>query len=81
MDANDKVEGDSQSQEFAAISQLRVEMHKLIMRYGEESDVTLYQVLGMLEVVKQDLMDLRKKPAQAAPDDEDDNDGEDWKKQ
>jgi hypothetical protein len=35
---------------------LRVEIHAVLRRYGQESDVTIAEVLGVLELVKQDLL-------------------------
>lgn len=40
-----------------ASDQLRKEMLSLAIRYGEESDITVYQILGVLEIVKLDLVD------------------------
>lgn len=40
-----------------ASSQIRHAIHEVIRRYGQESDITLYQVIGVLEVVKLDLVD------------------------
>lgn len=38
--------------------QLRKELHDVIRRYGEESDVTVYQAVGVLEIVKVDLIEM-----------------------
>lgn len=38
--------------------QLRKEIHNVISRYGQESDVTVYQTIGVLEVVKLDLIEM-----------------------
>lgn len=40
-----------------ASSQLRREIRNVIRRYGEESDVTVYQAIGVLEIVKLDLVE------------------------
>lgn len=45
-------------QSVQASAQLRRELIALIRRYGYESDVTVYQAIGVLEVVKLDLIDL-----------------------
>lgn len=37
--------------------QLRKEIWAVIRRYGKESDVSIYTVLGTLEVVKADLIE------------------------
>lgn len=39
-------------------SQFRMEIHAVIRRYSEESDLTVYQTLGALEVVKHDLINM-----------------------
>lgn len=39
-------------------SMLRKELRSVIQRYGQESDVTVYQLIGCLEVVKQDVIDM-----------------------
>lgn len=44
-----------------ASNQLRVEIRNLIRRYGRESDVTVYQAIGILEIVKLDLVDMLEK--------------------
>lgn len=44
--------------EVPASDQLRKEIHGLIRRYGQESDVTVYQALGVLEIVKLDLVEM-----------------------
>ena len=44
-----------------ANTMLKKEMEALIYRYSQESDVTVYSVIGALEVVKQNLMDKWKK--------------------
>lgn len=41
-----------------APSQLRREIMNIIRRYGQESDVTIYQAIGALEIVKADLIDI-----------------------
>ena len=41
-----------------ASAQMRKEIKKVIRRYGEESDVTVYQALGVLEIVKSDLIEM-----------------------
>jgi hypothetical protein len=40
---------------------LKNEIEALICRYSQESDVTVYSVIGALEVIKQNLMDKWKK--------------------
>jgi septum formation topological specificity factor MinE len=40
-----------------ANSQLRREILALIYRYGQESDVTVYSVLGVLDIVKADIIE------------------------
>lgn len=44
-----------------ASDQLRRELHQVISRYGQESDVTFYQTIGVLEIVKLDLVDMLEK--------------------
>lgn len=44
-----------------ASDQLRRELHDVIYRYGVESDVTVYQAIGVLEMVKLDLVDMLEK--------------------
>jgi hypothetical protein len=44
--------------DVSANTQLREEIHKLILRAGKESDITVYQALGVLEIVKFDLIEL-----------------------
>ena len=44
-----------------ASCQLRREVHDVIRRYGQESDVTVYQAIGVLEIVKIDLVDMLEK--------------------
>jgi len=42
----------------SASNQLRREIREVIRRYGLESDVTVYQAIGVLEIVKLDLVDM-----------------------
>jgi len=44
-----------------ASDQLRQEIREVIRRYGQESDVTVYQAIGVLEIVKFDLVDMLEK--------------------
>lgn len=44
-----------------ASDQLRRELHAVIRRYGQESDVTVYQAIGVLEIVKLDLVEMLEK--------------------
>lgn len=46
---------------MAASDQLRAQIHATIGRYAEESDITTYQVVGVLEAVKFDLMEALEK--------------------
>ena len=39
-----------------ATNQLHDEIETLIHRYSKDSDVTAYQIIGMLEVIKSDLI-------------------------
>lgn len=41
-----------------ADNQLRHEIVELIQRYGVETNMTVYQAIGLLEVVKRDLLKL-----------------------
>lgn len=41
-----------------ASDQLRREIHAVIRRYGQESQVTAYQAIGVLEIVKFDIVDM-----------------------
>lgn len=43
---------------LTASNQLRREIHEVIRRYGQESNVTVYQAIGVLEIVKLDLVDM-----------------------
>jgi len=40
---------------------LRREIHSILRRYGQESDITLYQAIGTLEIVKLDLVEMLEK--------------------
>ena len=40
---------------------LRRELRAVIRRYGQESEVTVYQAIGVLEIVKLDLVDMLEK--------------------
>lgn len=42
---------------ISASDQLRVEIHNVITRMSKESDLTVYQVLGCLEIVKLDIVE------------------------
>lgn len=48
-------------QPVPASDQLRHEIHEAIRRYGEESDATVYQAIGVLEIVKLDLVEMLDK--------------------
>lgn len=50
------MKSDPSDQSILATNQLHDEIEKLIHRYSKESDVTMYQVLGMLEIIKSDLI-------------------------
>lgn len=41
--------------------QVRQEIHAVIKRYGKESDLHAYQLIGILEVVKADILELLAK--------------------
>lgn len=41
-----------------ACDQLRGEIHACIRRYGLEANTTVYQILGVLEIVKIDLVEM-----------------------
>ena len=41
-----------------ASKQLRRELHDVIRRYSQESDVPVYQAVGVLEIVKIDLAEM-----------------------
>ena len=41
-----------------ASNQLRRELRAVIRRFGQESDVTVFQAIGVLEIVKLDLVDM-----------------------
>ena len=41
-------------------TQLKNELEAVILRYSKESDVTVYSVIGALEIVKQNLIDKMK---------------------
>lgn len=44
-----------------ASDQLREQIHADITRYGQESGITVYQAIGVLECVKMDLWDTLTK--------------------
>lgn len=44
--------------------QLRRELFSVIRRWSQESDVTLCEALGVLELLKADLLHLLEQPAQ-----------------
>lgn len=48
-------------EDIPASDQLRKEIHAVISRYSQESDVTTYQVIGVLEIVKLDLVEMLEK--------------------
>lgn len=45
------------------------EIHAIVKRYGDESDITIFQVVGVLEAVKLDLLEWMNEE-----DDDDDDD-------
>jgi len=45
----------------ASSDQIRIEFHAVILRYMDESDLQIYQVIGALEAVKMDLWDMLEK--------------------
>lgn len=45
----------------SAQDQLRVEIHSAIRRYGQESDLSVYMAVAVLEVVKFDLLEMLTK--------------------
>lgn len=48
----------SDGEKQPATAQLRMEIWNLcVNRYGQESDITVWETIGVLEVVKADLMD------------------------
>lgn len=47
---------DETSKTLSASDRIRREIHDVIRRYGEESDVTVYQALGVLRMVEHDLI-------------------------
>lgn len=57
-------------------NQMRVEIHKIISRYGEESDVSVYTTIGVLEVVKANLLDHLAELDEKWREDHPDDDGE-----
>jgi len=46
--------------ETDSLDQLRRELLDLMRRYGQENDVTVYQAIGVIEIVKLDLMEKLK---------------------
>ena len=48
-------------EQVPASDQLRQQIHDVITRYGQESDITIYQAIGVLECVKMDLWDTLTK--------------------
>ncbi len=52
---------DSESSEVFAGDQLRHEIWNCIRRSGMESDVTAYQALGVLEIIKADIIESLEK--------------------
>lgn len=51
-------EPESSFQSLGASRLLRQEILNTIRRYGQESDVTVYQAIGVLEIVKLDLVEI-----------------------
>lgn len=49
-------------------NQIRKELHAVIKRYMDESDVTVYQMLGTLDAVKMDLWDMLERKWQRGND-------------
>lgn len=45
----------------SAAEQLYQELHRVVSRYGKESDVTVFETVGALEAVKLDMMDELKR--------------------
>jgi len=43
---------------LSASDQLRDEIFNMCVRYGDESDISIYQTIGALEVVKANLLDF-----------------------
>lgn len=41
-----------------ASDELRKELHKLIRSHGEKNDVTIYQAIGVVEIVKFELVGM-----------------------
>lgn len=50
--------GSSDDQSVPASDQLRKQIHDVIRRYGQESELTVYQAVGVLEIVKLDLVEM-----------------------
>lgn len=46
-----------ESQAVKASNQLRLEIDNVIDRYSDEADLTAYQVIGILEVIKADIIE------------------------
>lgn len=47
----------SDHDDTVASNQLRREILNIISRYGSESDVTIYQILGVLTIIQHDMID------------------------
>lgn len=48
-------------------TQLRNELMAVIVRYGKESDVSVYAAVGALEVVKADLLEILAEATEQQP--------------
>lgn len=61
----------SDHDDTVASNQLRREILNIISRYGSESDVTIYQILGVLTIIQHDMIDaLESKHEQKGPQNE-----------
>lgn len=50
-----------------ASDQIVNEIGSVMRRYAHESDVTVYQLIGALEIVKSDLIEMLDKPNKRKP--------------
>lgn len=55
---------DENDSNVQASNQLRAEIRSVLKRYGQESGITVYQAIGVLEVVKHDLVDMLEEAQQ-----------------
>ncbi len=48
---------------MSEVDQIRAEIHAVLRRYAQECDVTVCQILGVIEIVKADLIQMATDPS------------------